>query len=193
MTLVGRALNWDLLRVHQCIFPEKQKPKDVTGFGRVIIHSMQIVPARSDDAARMTAIALAAKRYWGYPESWIESWRDLLTVSPEFIATHEIHVLVREGEIVGFYALGRQPEKMELLHMWVLPEVMGRGVGKALFLHAIERVRASGCSELEIEFDPNAEGFYVRMGGRRVGLRVSEIEQQRRELPILSFQIDTKG
>jgi hypothetical protein len=40
---------------------------------------MHIVRAKPEDAANLTGIAFAAKRHWGYPENWIESWRDLLT------------------------------------------------------------------------------------------------------------------
>ena len=150
---------------------------------------MQILPAMSESAAVLTGIAFAAKRSWGYPESWIDAWRDLLTVSPEFIAEHETYAAVIEGWIVGFYALEQKGEKSELVHMWVLPDVMGRGVGRSLFLHAMERARVSGCRVLEIESDPNAEGFYLRMGAHCVGLRISEIDGRRRELPILRCEI----
>ena len=60
-------------------------------------------------------------------------------------------------------------ERMDLLHLWVLPEAMGRGVGRSLFRHALERARILGFRELEIESDPNAEGFYRRIGAHRVG------------------------
>ena len=60
-------------------------------------------------------------------------------------------------------------ERMDLLHLWVLPEAMGRGAGRSLFSHAIERTRHLGFRELEIESDPNAEGFYRRIGAHRVG------------------------
>ena len=150
---------------------------------------MQIVRARPGDAARLTDIAFAAKRQWDYPESWIESWRDALTVRPEFIAGHETYAAVLDARPVGFYALGRGGDRMELLHLWVLPEAMGRGVGRSLFGHALERARKAGCRVLEIESDPNAEGFYQHMGAHRVGARVKELEGQRRELPILIFEI----
>jgi ribosomal protein S18 acetylase RimI-like enzyme len=78
-------------------------------------------------------IAFAAKRHWDYPEKWIQSWPDLLTVRPEFIASHEMHAASLDGRTVGFYALGHEDDRMDLLHMWVLPEAMGRGVGRSLF------------------------------------------------------------
>ena len=50
---------------------------------------MKIIQARAADAEQLTRIALAAKRYWGYPEAWIESWRSLLTITPGFIKANE--------------------------------------------------------------------------------------------------------
>lgn len=155
------------------------------------LRALRISRARPEQANELTAIAFAAKRHWGYPERWIESWRDLLTVNPEFICEHETYTAVVDERTVGFYALGRKDSRADLLHMWVLPEAMGRGVGRALFLHCLERVKALGLAELEIESDPNAEGFYRRMGARRAGMSVRELENQRRELPILIYSLST--
>jgi len=41
--------------------------------------------------------------------------------------------------------------------------------------------------ELEIESDPNAEGFYKRMGARRVGTVTRELAGFNRNLPILVY------
>jgi GNAT superfamily N-acetyltransferase len=150
---------------------------------------MQIVRAKPDDAALLTDIAFAAKRHWGYPERWIESWRDVLTVWAEFIASHETYAAILDGRTVGFYALGRKDDRLDLLHLWVLPDAMGRGVGRLLFMHGLERTRELGCRKLEIESDPNAEGFYQHMGAHRVGASIKEVDGQRRELPILIYDI----
>jgi GNAT superfamily N-acetyltransferase len=66
---------------------------------------------------------------------------------------------------------------------------MGRGVGRALFEHALEQARRLGHRTLRIEADPNAEGFYTRMGARHVGVTVTNIEGQRRELPLLLYDL----
>jgi GNAT superfamily N-acetyltransferase len=150
---------------------------------------MNIVRAKPDDAAELTEIAFAAKRHWGYPEAWIESWRDALTVQPEFIASHETCAAILDGRTVGFYALGRRDDRLDLLHLWVLPDAMGQGVGRSLFLHGLERAKEIGCQELEIESDPNAEGFYQHMGAHRVRVNIKELDGQRRELPILTYDI----
>ena len=45
----------------------------------------EIRRASPGDAEVLTRIAFAAKRYWGYPERWIEHWSESLTVTPEFV------------------------------------------------------------------------------------------------------------
>jgi ribosomal protein S18 acetylase RimI-like enzyme len=157
-------------------------------FGRK--DAMQILRAKPEDAKALTEVAFAAKRHWGYPERWIHSWRDILTVEPEFIASQETYAAIVDGQPVGFYALGQKDDRLDLLHLWVLPGAMGRGLGRSLFRHAVERTRELGFRELEIESDPNAEGFYQRMGAHRVGSCVREVEGEPRELPILIYGID---
>jgi GNAT superfamily N-acetyltransferase len=153
---------------------------------------MLIGRARPEDAATLTHIAFSAKRSWGYPEKWIDAWRSVLTIQPEFVANHETYAATIEGRLVGFYALSPEGGGMQLLHLWVLPDAMGQGLGRALFLHALGRTRELGFRKLEIESDPNAEDFYRRMGARRVGARQTEVEGQRRELPLLTYAIDDK-
>jgi hypothetical protein len=78
---------------------------------------------------------------------------------------------------------------MELLHLWVLPEMMGCGIGRSLFFHAVERSKSQGVQRLEIESDPNAEGFYQRLGAHRVGSRITQVLGRPRELPVLIYEI----
>ena len=148
---------------------------------------MQIVRARPNDADTLTAIAHAAKGHWGYPESWIIAWRDILTMRPEFIAENIAFCAVDEERTIGFYVLTMEDDGIHLDHLWVLPEAMGRGIGRALFQHAVAQATSSGFDSIRIEADPNAEGFYKRMGAMRVGTAVSEVEGERRELPLMEW------
>ena len=38
---------------------------------------MKIRSAATEDAAALTQIAHDAKRYWGYPEHWLEHWQTI--------------------------------------------------------------------------------------------------------------------
>ena len=140
-----------------------------------------------EDAATLTTIALEAKRHWGYPEHWIKHWESDLTISSDFIRDNHVYVAEENGEIHGFYALCVADDKAELEHMWVTPAVIGTGVGKELFLDAMERAAKLDVGSVEISSDPNAAGFYKRMGATQIGETDSIVDGQLRKLPRLKI------
>lgn len=154
---------------------------------------MDIVRAQPAHAGLLTRVALAAKRYWNYPESWIAQWTPLLTVTPQYIEDHEVYALVAAQEIVGFYALSGNGTTLSLDHLWIAPAEIGNGYGRALMAHAIERARQLGATALEIEADPHAQGFYERMGARKVRDRATQVQGQPRLLPVLLLEIEPAG
>src|SRR6185436_2413846 len=141
-----------------------------------------------EDAATLTTIALEAKRHWGYPEHWIKHWESDLTISSDFIRDNHVYVAEQEGEIRGFYALCVSGNKAELEHMWVTPGSIGTGVGKELFLDAMDRAATLEVREIEISADPNAAGFYERMGASQIGEIDASIDGQVRKLPRLRIE-----
>jgi GNAT superfamily N-acetyltransferase len=150
---------------------------------------VEIVRAKPGDADALTRITFAAKRHWGYPDRWIERWRETLTISPEFVRLNETYAAAVEGKPVGFYALVGEGREIELEHLWVLPEFIGTGIGRALFDHAVRKAASLGVQVVRIESDPNAEGFYRRMGARRVGEISYPMDGQKRTLPILVVEV----
>lgn len=148
---------------------------------------MKIRRALTEDAAALTRIAHEAKQHWGYPEHWLRHWQDDLTISADFIAGNEVYVAESETGLLGFYALIIKQEKAELDHLWVTPQHIGTGVGKELFLHAMQHAARERVTEVEISSDPNAEGFYRKMGAHRIGETASEVDGQPRTLPLLSI------
>jgi len=153
---------------------------------------MEIRRARPDDAATLSEIARMAKAYWGYPETWLKQWGEQLTITPEFIVANETFVVMAGNRLVAFHALLQRLTEIRLEHLWVLPEQMGRGIGRELFAHAVERARALGATSLTIEADSNAETFYRHMGAVKIGAVETEIEGHRRQLPLLSFDLGTQ-
>lgn len=155
---------------------------------------VQIRRARTDEADVLTEIAHAAKRHWGYPENWIEHWKADLTITPDFIRNNEMYAAVSGEEVLGCCAIvfSDSPTgdpRAELEHMWIRPEHMGTGVGRALFLHVRERAADLKVLVLEISADPNAEGFYQRMGARRIGEVPAAMEGKPRVLPRLAVDL----
>jgi ribosomal protein S18 acetylase RimI-like enzyme len=128
-----------------------------------------IRPATPDDTPALTAIARAAKAHWGYPSAWLAGWEPMLTFTAPDLERADFFVIQQDGRVLGFSATLPGVPRWTLDHLWVLPEAMGFGHGRRLVEHALARAIAGGATGLEIESDPNAEGFYTRLGARRVG------------------------
>lgn len=146
---------------------------------------MKIVRARAEDADALTKIAFAAKSHWGYPQSWIRHWQDVLTITPEYIVSHPTFVAIVDEKMVGFCALQIESREARLDHLWVMPSAMRTGVGRALFAHAEAVARANAALRIKIVGDPHAENFYSRMGATIYGREPANMEGQERFLPLL--------
>jgi GNAT superfamily N-acetyltransferase len=146
---------------------------------------MKLARARSEDAEALTTIAFAAKSHWGYPPSWIEHWRDVLTITPEYIEAHPTFVAMVDGDIAGFAAVQITDGEALLDHLWVKPGFMRRGIGRALFVHTEATARSSGAGRLKIVGDPHAEAFYCRMGATLYGREPANMDGEERFLPLL--------
>lgn len=146
--------------------------------------------AEPRDAKRLSAIACAAKRHWGYPETWMEAWRDELTVTPKYVRTQPVFVAKQSGKIAGFFGFLVLRDEAWLEHLWLRPDLIGRGLGQALFAEAVREARSAGLTEFRIKSDPNAEDFYLQRGAVREGQEITRLLGKiRRELPLLTFSI----
>jgi GNAT superfamily N-acetyltransferase len=112
----------------------------------------------------LTALAFGSKAHWGYDDAFMEACRDELTIRPVDLDRAKVRVAVVET-IVGFHGIDGD----ELRWMFVAPASTGHGIGAALFTDALDIASAAGIETLRIESDPNAAGFYERMGARRIG------------------------
>ena len=147
-----------------------------------------IRPARPEEAATLSALALRAKAHWGYDAAFIAAYRDDLAVTAEAITNGIIRVATRDDEPCGFYELYVSGATATLDDLWIDPGMIGKGVGRALWQHAVAAAKAHGCRVLHVESDPHAEGFYLTMGAERIGTHISTIIPGR-ELPMLRLAL----
>jgi GNAT superfamily N-acetyltransferase len=151
--------------------------------------NLQIRHAVSQEATTLSQIAFAAKAHWGYPERWLKIWKAQLTFSPEYFEENESWVAEAKGTPIAFYTLQEKDGYAWIENLFVSPEFIGKGVGKTLFLHAVALARQRGYETLQLEADPNAAGFYERMGMHKIGERNSEVDGQPRILPIMEMRL----
>ena len=101
-----------------------------------------IQKATIKDTDLLTNIALTSKAHWGYSYELIESWRSDLTVTSKMIKDVFVYKFLQNDKTAGFYILNQPIEnKIELEMLFILPEFMGKGIGKKLLLHAFTKSR----------------------------------------------------
>jgi hypothetical protein len=144
--------------------------------------------ARPDEAATLSSLALAAKGFWGYDRAFIEACRAQLTFTGDDLARRRFVVAGLGGQVAGFYSVQGEPPVGELAHMWVRPGEIGTGLGRIMWQDAMATSAADGFGYLEIQAEPNAEGFYRKMGAERIGETPSGVIPGRM-LPLMRVRI----
>jgi len=160
--------------------------------------NIEISPAIQDDSVVLSQIAFAAKKHWGYPNEYMEIWKQELTITKEYLTKNIVYKLVNNEEIIGFYALvlieqDYQLREIEIKkgwwldHLFILPQFHHQGFGKQLIKHSKSVLIEYGEHSYFIFVDPFATGFYEKMGAQFLYESASSIPE--RTIPVfkLSF------
>jgi GNAT superfamily N-acetyltransferase len=134
----------------------------------------------------LSALALRSKSHWGYDPEFLDAVRVGLTFTGADFEAGPIWALDLDGELTGVYHIVGEPPEGELAGLWLDPHAIGSGLGRVLYLHALDTAAEGGLETLLIESDPNAMGFYLAMGAGHVGHRRS---QAGRWLPLLRVAV----
>lgn len=124
---------------------------------------MKFRAAYESDLKYLNKITIESKKFWGYPDLWIEKWRNDLFIDENQMAKQRIIILEVQSVPVGFCAITENGQIYKILHLWILPNFIGKGYGKQLLNKTIE-VHAKTKKDILVLADPNAEGFYKKQG-----------------------------
>ena len=147
--------------------------------------------ASPDEAGGLTALTLASKGHWGYDQDFMELARAGLTITPEYLEANECWVAEIDGATVGWFSLVPIPDGLLLDNFFLLPANIGSGVGRLMWVEALRRAEAAGVERMTLEADPNAAGFYERMGAQPIGSVTAA--DTGRQLPIYEIQVKKSG
>jgi len=128
----------------------------------------------ADEGARLKEIAIASKGHWGYGHECVREWADRGDFDRETLAQLTLLVAESGGRTIAWASVEPRGECAWLADLWVEPEWIGKGVGSRLFRCAAEHARRGGARVMEWEAEPNALGFYEKMGARYVRDSTSE-------------------
>lgn len=95
--------------------------------------------AVENQAHLLSDLAIKSKGHWGYSRSQLDRWREELKIEKSYIRENIVQIVLLDDDPVGFFALTREDGDYVLDHLWLIPEVIGRGIGKCSF-ERVEKV-----------------------------------------------------
>jgi GNAT superfamily N-acetyltransferase len=139
------------------------------------------------DGGRLKEIAIASKGHWGYEPERVREWADRGDFGRETLERLALFIAEAGGRTVAWASVEARGETAWLADLWVEPAWIGKGIGTRLFRRAAEHARQTGAAVLEWEAEPNALGFYEKMGARR--LRDSSTSEWGRTLSVMGVDL----
>jgi GNAT superfamily N-acetyltransferase len=124
---------------------------------------------RPDEATALTELCLRSKAVWGYDEQFMEACRGELTITPDMLNSSYLQVAESEGCVIGVAQVTLETDFAELSKLFVEPTRLRCGAGRQLFDWAARAAHEAGATHLVIGADPQAAGFYRRMGAIDAG------------------------
>jgi GNAT superfamily N-acetyltransferase len=129
---------------------------------------MAIITIRSAtlaDAAQLIAVFRRSSLSNEGDRAALLSHPEALDYDDRALRQQRVRVAVIDGRIVGFATLLVATRHTgELEDLFVDPDSMLQGLGRALVLDAVDTARREGLTGIEVTANPHALGFYEKVG-----------------------------
>lgn len=148
---------------------------------------MIVREALLEEAKELSNLALSSKATWSYSEEFIQACKEDLTITEQYIKNNYVYVLEEKQEIIGFFSFQRK-EAESLDFLYLDPKYKGKGYGRILWESVIQKATALNMKSFTIDSDPNAKGYYIKMGAKLIGEIPSTVFKDRL-LPLLQYDV----
>jgi N-acetylglutamate synthase-like GNAT family acetyltransferase len=106
-----------------------------------------------------------------------EGDRTLLGIHPEFLEWCEEPIghgktrvaVAHSGEVLGFATVSPCESMIEIEDLFVVPESMRQGIGRALVEDALNTARDADLLCIEVDANPHSLAFYAKVGFAEIG------------------------
>ncbi len=116
----------------------------------------------------------------------MEQCKKDLTATEDYIEEQPVYLLEQNNRIMAFYSFSITNYKLEAL--FIDPDYIGKGVGKIMWTHLMNKAKELGMNEFTLDSEPKAEGFYLKMGAIKTGFTLSTVFPDRK-LPLMKVQV----
>lgn len=145
---------------------------------------MVVIRTLLEQDSEISLLAKSSKKYWDYPDEWLQMWDEDLTITADYIKNNHVFHVSENQEILGFYGFEVAENRIILEYLFVHPKAIGKGIGKLLMNDFLLRAETFKINEIVLVADPHAEAFYERFGFKTVEMKPTRIEE--RFLPQMS-------
>ena len=149
---------------------------------------LQIRAAHLAELDLLNELIVRSKAVWGYDEAFLAACRDELRLRHNDLKETSVAIAECGGRTLGVAQVKTFEQEAELFKLFIAPEAMGTGAGRALFDWACGVALDDGAERLVIDSDPDAAPFYRHMGARDIGLAPSG-SIPGRMLPMLAYAL----
>ena len=126
---------------------------------------LSIRDARAAEQRPLTELQRRASLHWDAYREQLLAHPDAVELPLDQIQDGLVRIAELGGEVVGFAVLLRPVHSAcELDGLFVEPRRMGAGVGRGLVEDAMRIARERGATQIEVVANPEAVGFYERVG-----------------------------
>jgi GNAT superfamily N-acetyltransferase len=143
--------------------------------------------AQHTESEALTDISFASKGVWNYPEEYMDIWKNELTITPAYINQNLVFVAEADTTLVGYFSIVEIQEEFWagkvfvkkgfwLEHIFIKPEFIGKRIGAELIAFLKELCKKTEIERLYIFSDPNAKGFYDKVGAKYIEESPSSID-----------------
>ena len=147
-----------------------------------------IFAAKENNIADINRIAYESEAYWGYNSEYMERFKEIYRITEDYIKAKPTFILVEGNHIIGFYSLVLNGKEAELELFYSDPQNIGKGYGKKMWGHLISYCKREGIKSLSLVANPQAKGFYEKMGAVMIDQVESRLRTGRK-IPRLMFEI----
>lgn len=101
--------------------------------------------------------------------------RDMLSMNVDQIRDGLVVVAEQDSTLLGYYQLGGEPPDGELMDMFIEPAVIGTGLGRMLWEHAVKSASERGFHSLTLDlvvrspYDPKGRSTQCRSARSATG------------------------
>ncbi len=125
-------------------------------------------------------IMARSKAYWGYDAAFMKKFMESFCVRADYIHQQNTFIFSLGLEDVGWYSFSQNSEhQLELDNFFLHPDYIGKGIGKTMWNDCVSTAKSYNAPFFVVWSDPNAEGFYFKMGCIKIGERESPMMPNR--------------